>query len=158
MAQSYKKYFQDYLTNLPIETTRVYRYEDVIFKKMEWLEDMLLYLDIEVSISNITEIANRYDIRPDIENPHKHIRQIVPGNYKTHLTPATINELNRIFKPIMNFFQYDSVMSMTLNPETNIKKMIGPNNFPANEIKTVSQRNSWSLTRPLRELISSFKK
>lgn len=117
MAPSYKKMFQDYLASLPWETTRVYRYEDVIFKKREWLEDILCFLEIDLPNTDISRIATRYDVLPSNENPHKHIRQVIPGNYKKHLRHSTIEKLDIYFAPIRKIFCYDSVVSLTLNPD-----------------------------------------
>ena len=37
-AKAYKNYFQGYMEHLPADTTRVYRYEDIIFKKKSGLK------------------------------------------------------------------------------------------------------------------------
>lgn len=121
MAQAYNKYFNDYLIQLPTETTRVYRYEDVIFKKKEWLEDMLDFLNIDIPVADIAGIANKHDIMPNKENPNKHIRQVVPGNYKVHLTKTTINKLNKIFESVLDNFYYHSVISIKMGSKTNQK-------------------------------------
>ena len=117
MAHSYKKMFHDYITSLPADTTRIYRYEDVIFKKREWLEDILTFLEIHLPPADMARIVARYDIMPDEEDPHKHIRQVTPGNYKKHLQPSTIEKLDIFFAPIRKIFCYDSVISLTLNPD-----------------------------------------
>lgn len=164
MAKTYKKYFQDYLTKLPTETTRVYRYEDVIFKKKEWLEDMLAFLNIELPIQTIRKIANKYDIRPGKEDPHKHIRQIVPGNYKSHLKPATVEKLDDLFKPIMEYFLYNSVLSLSMNSEANRKaiqkKVKGDfeRDWLQQDLEKMRQSRSWRLTHPLRSLVSFYRK
>jgi sulfotransferase family protein len=167
MAHSYKKYLQDYLSHLSPETTRVYRYEDVVFKKKEWLEDVLEFLNIDMSDLSIWKIANKYDIRPDKEDPHKHIRQVSPGNYKVHLSSATIEKLDELFKPVMQYFQYDSVVSMMINPEANKKaiqqKTIGTSDIDRrviklqNELTAMRQSFSWRVTHPLRTLFSFIK-
>lgn len=114
MAPSIKKHFENYIKNLPAETTRVYRYEDIIFKKREWLEDMLHFLGIKLAKKHINVIADRHDMRPDTEDPKKHIRQVTPGNYKNHLAEETIEKLNNVFRPVLRYFHYDSVVSMEM--------------------------------------------
>jgi len=167
-AHLFKERFQNYIINLPAETTRIYRYEDVIFKKKEWLTDMLYFLDIQLSDSNITEIADRYDIRPEKEDPHKHIRQVSPGNYKAHLDPNTIAKLDDVFEPIMRYFNYNSVVSMTMNHKSNQKaiqqKVAGDGGIDGlstclqKEIEAMRQSRSWRLTSPLRTLTSFFRR
>ena len=106
--------FLTYIQELPITTTRVYRYEDVIFKKKEWLKDMLDFLGLKLPASKIRAIADKYDIRPDREDPQKHVRQVTPGNYKAHLSQTTIEKLDDLFGPVMRYFYYDSVISLKL--------------------------------------------
>ena len=54
---------------------------------------------------------------PDTEDPKKHIRQVTPGNYKSHLAQTTIDKLDEIFDPVMRFFHYDSVVSMRMGEQ-----------------------------------------
>lgn len=164
MAPAYRKYFKDYFENLPTATTRVYRYEDVIFKKKEWLEDMLDFLGLELHESKIKAIADKYDIRPDREDPQKHVRQVTPGNYKTHLSQATIDKLDDLFGPVMHYFYYDSVISLKLGDVKN-----GGVRYPARklfmqdahvkrlerDLAAMKESWSWRLSLPVR-LIGSF--
>ena len=116
-AKAYRNYFQEYMEHLPADTTRVYRYEDIIFKKKEWIEDMLDFLGFEVGAQKIKAIAEKHDVMPDTEDPTKHIRQVTPGNYKSHLAQTTIDKLDEIFDPVMRFFHYDSVISMKMGEQ-----------------------------------------
>ena len=168
MAQAYKKYFQDYINRLPAETTRVYRYEDVIFKKREWLRDILSFLNVDLSDSRIEKIADRHDVRPVKEDPHNHIRQVFPGNYKAHLKPDTIDKLDELFEPVMTYFQYDTVVKMSMNPEFNRKSVrqqgMGDRNIDnlifnlKAQLSAIRQSRSWRLTRPFRALTTFFRK
>jgi hypothetical protein len=85
---------------------RIYRYEDVIFNKIEWLRDMLRYLEITLPFEIIGRIAKKHDIRPEAERPNEHIRQVTPGNFRKHLSNATIDKLNREFKEILATYRY----------------------------------------------------
>ena len=67
------------------ETTKVYRYEDVIFDKANWVKSIAQWLSLDVGGAEAERIARKYDIRPDDENPERHVRQVTPGNYKKHL-------------------------------------------------------------------------
>jgi hypothetical protein len=87
---------------------RVYRYEDVIFKKREWIADIAAACGLNVDPSVLNEIADRHDIRPDAERPDAHIRQVSPGNYKTHLNDQAKNSLERRYEPVFKFFGYET--------------------------------------------------
>ena len=100
---------EQYYKGLPHKTTRVYRYEDVIFFKKEWLANMLEFLDIELPTENIIKIAEKHDIIPGNEQPKRFVRQVIPGNYKKHLSKFIIDELNKRFKPILMRYGYNKV-------------------------------------------------
>ena len=85
---------------------KIYRYEDVIFKKEAWLRDMLDYLEIEADSSLITSVAAQNDIIPAEEQPEMHIRQVHPGNYKKHLQDETIEQLNFALSSILDRYGY----------------------------------------------------
>ena len=95
-----------YHTKLPPENTRIYRYEDVIFKKKEWLTDMVNYFDLPRDELVIKMVAKSHDIRPDSENPNAHIRQVTPGNYSKHFSSETIEILNNGMKKILDCYGY----------------------------------------------------
>lgn len=104
------KILQDYMSILPASTTRIYRYEDIIFYKEEWIKDMLNYLELELEDEQVKEIVRKVDVIPDQEKQDQHIRQVVPGNYKKHLKEETITQLNRELSPVLQQFHYDSVL------------------------------------------------
>ena len=51
-------------------------------------------------------IAAKHDIRPNAERPDHHIRQVVPGNFRKHLRPETIDKLNAEFSAEMQEYGY----------------------------------------------------
>jgi hypothetical protein len=100
-----QKEFKSYRTVFGSQL-RVYRYEDVIFNKLNWLKDMLWYLGFALSSDDRKRIAEENDIRPTIERPHEHIRQVTPGNYRKHLSKTTIKRLNFEFRDMLDQFDY----------------------------------------------------
>lgn len=92
-----KAVLADYLRVIPTSRCRIYRYEDVIFFKREWLEDMLDFLSISIPSETVADIAKNQDIIPEEENPLGHIRQVVPGNYRKHLSQTVIDALTDQF-------------------------------------------------------------
>jgi hypothetical protein len=90
------------------ELCRVYRYEDVIFKKREWVADINKVCGFDLDTGILNEIADRHDIRPDSERPDSHIRQVSPGNFRKHLDQDAQNSLERRFRPVFDFFGYQT--------------------------------------------------
>jgi len=86
---------------------KVYRYEDIIFEKEVWIHDMVDFLGMTLSDEHVQYLLDRYDILPDEENPHAHIRQVKPGNYKKHLSPDCIDQLNEIFAEVLSQYNYE---------------------------------------------------
>lgn len=97
---------KEYLKKLPYHSTRIYRYEDVIYRKKEWMIDMIDYLNLPKNNWQIKSIVRNNDIIPTEENKDKHIRQVNPGNYIKHLNLDTINYLNAIYEEQLNLFNY----------------------------------------------------
>jgi hypothetical protein len=95
----YKKLFEH-------DNLRMYRYEDVIYKKQQWAEEIVDYFNWPVAKALIPSVINPLDIFPEKENPSEHVRQVHPRNYLKKLMPATINNLNEKFRPFLEMFNY----------------------------------------------------
>lgn len=85
---------------------KLFRYEDVVFNKQQWILDILAFLDLELEDNKIEEIVNRHNIFPSTENPSSHIRRVTPGDYKEKLKTSTIDRLNNCFQDILVKYQY----------------------------------------------------
>ncbi len=85
----------------------IYRYEDVIFRKKEWLSDIVAWYGWDVPAGVIGDIAARHDIVPDAERPAEHVRQVRPGNYRAHLTEDTLSRVEPIFRHYMQALGYE---------------------------------------------------
>jgi hypothetical protein len=85
---------------------RIYRYEDVIFNKVTWLQDMLSYLGIGAALDDIRRVAHENDVIPREERPDRHIRQVYPGNFRKHLKRETIEKLSAMLQPILQRYHY----------------------------------------------------
>lgn len=92
---------------LPAETTRLYRYEDVIYGKSEWLSDMLEFMGVEVDPGLVDEIAVKNDLRPESEKPDEHVRQVAPGNYRKHITGEALDYLDDVYEEYIRAYGYD---------------------------------------------------
>jgi hypothetical protein len=98
--------FEAYENNIYDGQMKLFRYEDVIFAKEQWLNDILDYLDLSLPSKHVRQIANLVDHRPVIENPMNHIRRVTPGDHKEKLHPATIEYLNEFFRDILVRYNY----------------------------------------------------
>jgi len=113
-VNSFKNAFKRYEEFLDPQATRVYRYEDIIYHKQEWLSDMLSHLGLQLSDDVTLQIAKKHDIRPSREDPSKHIRQVAPGNYRRHLTNETIERLDDALDHILEKYGYDRAEKVSL--------------------------------------------
>jgi len=86
--------------------SKVFRYEDVIFHKQAWVRDICTFFELKVPAATMDEIAARHDIVPDTENPDAHVRQVRPGNYKTHLSHDDIARIEHRFQDLFEAFGY----------------------------------------------------
>lgn len=98
--------FRVYQKKLPAETLVTYRYEDVIYEKASWLENLVKNLSLPVDKKLIEKTAQKFDIFPETEDQEKHIRQVHPGNYKSKLKQSTIDELNEKLAEFLQHYNY----------------------------------------------------
>jgi hypothetical protein len=85
---------------------KVYRYEDIIFDKLNWITDMLKFLNLSLSSNQIEKIANKHDIVPNSEDINKHIRKVKPGDYEDKLSPESITKLNETLSDVLGRYNY----------------------------------------------------
>lgn len=105
-APSFLKIFQSYL-EIKDDSLRVFKYENIIFEKEKWIEQILEFLGLELEESQTKKIARKHDVFPDREAPGSHIRKVTPGDYKEKLNKSTIDALNKIFKDVMPSYDYE---------------------------------------------------
>jgi hypothetical protein len=85
---------------------KLYRYEDVIFCKRDWIQSILEFLNLELDENIVNDIVKSYDIFPNQEDPASHIRKVTPGDYKQKLKSSTIDRLNQQFSDILSHYGY----------------------------------------------------
>ena len=98
--------FKEYQQKVMDSNCRLYRYEDVIFNKTDWLRSMMVYLGIDLSETEIKNVSNQFDVKPQGENPGKHVRKVTPGDHIEKLQPEVISQLNEILADVLTDFQY----------------------------------------------------
>ncbi|MDY6937865.1 MAG: sulfotransferase domain-containing protein [Cyanobacteriota bacterium] len=105
-AQGFKKIMFDY-SLLEGLNFKLFRYEDIIFQKQQWVQDILNFLGLNIPEEKVKNIAQKHDIFPTGENPDSHIRKVTPGDYKNKLKPETIAKLNECFYVILEKYSYE---------------------------------------------------
>lgn len=75
----------------------LYRYEDVVYRKREWAEELCAWFEWSVPDAVRDAAVATVDVFPETPDPGAHVRQVHPGNHRAELAPATIRELDRVF-------------------------------------------------------------
>lgn len=104
-AQSFSKIFQSYII-IENNLLKVFKYEDIVFNKKAWIQDILRFLNLDLDLETIEKIADKHDVFPQIESPNAHIRKVTPGDHREKLQPETINFLNKIFQKTLLKYGY----------------------------------------------------
>jgi hypothetical protein len=105
-AGAHARLIEKTLANAPAH--RLYRYEDVIFDKLAWVEDMLAYFRLSSPRPLVLRIVERANVVPTEEAPLEHIRRVTPGDHRDKLRPETIAALDDRLGPILRRFGYSS--------------------------------------------------
>lgn len=92
--------------NLPAESTRIYRYEDIIFRKEEFLRDIVAYAGLPNDSVHIRDIARKHDIRPTDERPDRHIRQVKSGNFRKYMSAKSIETVESKYRHYLEAYGY----------------------------------------------------
>lgn len=101
--------FMNYQHSLAGHGLTVFRYEDVVFAKEDWVLQIAKALDIpNVTHQEAKEVASPHNVFPDEEKPDSHIRRVTPGDHRNKLRPDTISKLNRIFDRVLGLYGYEN--------------------------------------------------
>jgi hypothetical protein len=104
----YTRMFEGYIAQgfLWRPNVAIYRYEDIIFDKEAWVEDLCDWYGWQIPRELRQSVVERFDIRPEEERPDDHVRQVTPGNYLKHLEKGTISRMNNLLGEYMRMFGY----------------------------------------------------
>ena len=105
---SYVGQFKRYRAKLTDKNVTIYRYEDVIYKKIDWLKQVIETLGIEFNRALLEQVVEKFNVIPSKEQEEQHIRQVHPGNYKQKLQPETIDKMNAKAAEFLGFFNYEA--------------------------------------------------
>lgn len=105
-APSFNNILYNY-SKLERQNLRLFRYEDIVFNKSQWVRDILKFLNLEMPDDKVEAIAAKYDVFPSAEDESAHIRKVTPGDYKEKLMPETVARLNDCFRSMLEAYNYD---------------------------------------------------
>lgn len=99
--------------NLWLPESYLFRYEDIIFDKKNWIERLCAIADLRPSEKLISDLLATHDVVPNSENPDQHIRQVAPGNFRRHLSEEALNYIEKKSESYMADFGYKPVRDET---------------------------------------------
>lgn len=105
-ARGYLLAYRRYMDKLSEARKRVFRYEDVIYNKDEWLAEIVDFAGLPHKPKEIKRISARHDVVPAREDASNHIRQVHPGNFRKKLRRDTIEQLNVVLSEFLDDFGY----------------------------------------------------
>lgn len=107
-AVNVKKAFNIYHDNLSHNSLlKIYKYEDIIFDKYNWISEMVEFLGFSISNEQILSIANMHDILPSSEDENQHIRKVKPGDHIDKLSLECISRINKILADVLERYNYE---------------------------------------------------
>jgi len=107
-VRAYMRMFEGYVAQgfARRPNVAIYRYEDVIFAKEAWVEDICAWYEWDIDPARRRAVAAMFDEVPDEERPEEHIRQVTPGNHRAHLSPAASKFIFNALSEYMRLFGY----------------------------------------------------
>lgn len=114
---------------------RLYRYEDVIYRKRDWISDIVNFLELAIPDNAIDRIAAQHDRIPTKENQSEHIRQGHPGDGERKLSPQALERINKTLAQQWHWLGYPIASSdgQLARDTTLVQNLLPPN--PAAGIK-----------------------
>ena len=103
---TYLKRTLSYKDMLNQDNCRVFRYEDIIYSKKDFLLEVIEFYGWNIDKEIIAKVATKHDVFPDKEKQSEHVRQVHPGNYKKHLSKETQSFLEEKFTQVLQAFGY----------------------------------------------------
>ncbi len=104
--ENVKSKFDSYQNLDHLDSVKLFRYEDIILSKKQWVKDMCDFLGLSLNENQVREILNKHDIIPTTENIQSHVRRVIPGDHLNKLNAEIIEELNEYFKDYLYKYSY----------------------------------------------------
>lgn len=87
----------------------LFRYEDIIFRKREWILELARILQMKVPDQMLENILKQVDIVPTTEDPSKHIRRVKPGGFETKLSAESVRYIQDNYRTLFEAYRYPLV-------------------------------------------------
>lgn len=103
------KRYSDYIDHvLGKKSVTLVKYEEMVTDFPGWLEKFVAPFPLKDKKATVSELVS---LTPQIfpkrtQDVMHHVRHITPGDHKNKLKAETINELNRIFKDVLDMLNY----------------------------------------------------
>jgi hypothetical protein len=105
-AYGYRTKLDSYRKHLDLGRILLRRYEDIYFDKHKFLSEIFEHFRIPVAPAILARVSAANDLRPDAEDPSKHVRKGTPGDHREKLKLETIGTLNEMFRESGAAFGY----------------------------------------------------
>ncbi len=106
-SRNHLKKLTDYKLTLDFNNGLLRKYEDIFYDKVTFLGEIFNHFGFDVKQDILNRVAEKFDIRPQQEDPTKHVRKATPGDHVDKLKPETIVKLNQIFFDMASWYGYD---------------------------------------------------
>lgn len=106
-ADNYIESWEEYFPLLQSGNLMLCHYEDIYYDKHTFLGDIFSHFGIPARRGTISAVAKASDVRPQSEDPSRHIRQGEPGDHRRKLRAETIAALSRMFADTCRPFGYE---------------------------------------------------
>jgi hypothetical protein len=106
-AAALNQTYMEYAGILADPCLKLFRYEDVILAKRQWVHDIAAHFGwAPPDAGTLTAMMGWADVIPAEEKPGRFIRKVVSGDHRAKLSPAIITRLNVALAPAMGLFGY----------------------------------------------------
>jgi hypothetical protein len=89
-----------------IPNFKIWRYEDVIFKKTQWISEIAEQLEVNLPSSFLDELLQQFDVFPSTEDPTAFIRRVVPGDYLNRLNSKALAYIETVYRDVLDRLAY----------------------------------------------------
>lgn len=87
----------------------VFRYEDVVYSKREWILELARIFEVRVPDPLMERMLKQFDVVPGAEDASKHVRQVKPGNFQKHLAGAAVQHIQNKYRELFDVYRYERV-------------------------------------------------
>jgi Sulfotransferase domain len=110
-ARTLKRTLREYMIFTKDPNCRWFRYEDIIFDKARFIDDVCGFFGWTIADRDRANILGWADVRPSEERPTEFVRRVTPGDHREKLKPGVVHRLNKMFAEELAHFGYQRLDS-----------------------------------------------